>query len=87
MSIPANQPNRAAIGIELLTAWIDPDGTALIQNSLSKIVAENGVPGLVEATMGLHDVAVLLLIMHREATGKTMPAIIQDLAGKIQSSK
>jgi hypothetical protein len=87
VSIPENQPRRAATGLQLLTAWTDPDATTLTRNSLFQIVEEDGTPGLVEAAMGLQDVAALLLIMYREETGKKIPAILHVLAGKIQSSK
>jgi hypothetical protein len=87
MSIPENQPHRASVGLQLLTAWTDPAAAALTQDSLVQIFEERGMSGLVEATMGLQDVAALLLLMYREETGKTIPSILHDLAGKIQTVK
>jgi hypothetical protein len=84
MSISENHSNRTAVGLQLLTAWTDPDATTLTQNSLLQISREGGIRGLVDAAMGLQDVAALLLIMYREETGKTMPVILDDLARKIQ---
>lgn len=84
MSNPENQLNRAAIGIELLTAWADQNSTALVQNSLLQILADEGGPGLVNATMGLLDVAALLLMMQRESTGDSLHTILRGLARKVQ---
>jgi hypothetical protein len=84
MSNPEGQLSRAAVGIELLTAWSDPNSTTLVRNSLTQIFEKDGGSGLVNAVMGVLDVAALLLLLQREATGNPINTILQDLARKIQ---
>jgi hypothetical protein len=68
-----NAHAQQAMGIELLTAKCDGLNERLMQERIAAIYELEGVEGLGAALRGMVDVAFLLLLQQRAATGKTIP--------------
>ncbi|MGW2871341.1 hypothetical protein [Kitasatospora sp. NPDC001225] len=79
----SESPNPTARGIEIMAAWTessDGRGTDFALSRLTEMATEDGERGLVDASIGLANVAGYLLLMLERETGKTPQQALQEIA-------
>jgi hypothetical protein len=88
------QMENGRIGVELMTAWCACDKSGdFFSGRLSLLVKENwddgmeGRTGLLKASIGLADVAGLLLVRLAQRTGHTEEEVLQEVARHFQSQE
>jgi hypothetical protein len=81
------QMENGRIGVELMTAWSACDKSAdFFSGRLSLLVKDNwddgmqGRTGLLKASIGLADIAGLLLVWLSQQTGHTEEEVLQEIA-------
>jgi hypothetical protein len=83
----SEQMENARIGVELMTAWLESDKSMdLFVERLQLLAQEHwgdgdkGRAGFLKASLGLADVAGLLLSWFSQKTGHTEGEILQEVA-------